>query len=188
MSASDDKNTETPVEQLHDDDLWETFQEDFKEWRLKDFKVVQNQFIIALRNQLRCRGVLVQKGRGYPIARRLYDTVYQKDPLIWTEEEIKEQLISDTTNFDSYIYEKVNLTEDIRIKGLPIMLKGDAKEFYYQSLFPHINNLTNFDEIVNKIKSNFEGAEYQHKILENWQDITLDSFTLESSEKLLTYY
>lgn len=291
MSASNDKNTETPVErhiklqnfiqehinkythpELHDDDLWETFQEDFKDWRLEDFKVVQNQFIIALRNQLRRRGVLVQKGRGYPIAQRLYDTIHQKDPLIWTEEDIKEQLISDTTNFDSRynpnrnnpnlslipektsenkdslqtgqefikkdldkskefrfsqsspnltshireladmtkfyteeekysgsqdrfdfkltifkdICEKVNLPEDKRIKGLPIMLKGDAKKFYYQSLFPHINNLTNFDEVANKIKSNFEGAEYQRTILENWQDITLDSFILKSPEKPLS--
>ncbi|POS84537.1 hypothetical protein EPUL_004867 [Erysiphe pulchra] len=276
---SDNKNTETPVErnfklqnfilehinkythpELHDVDLWETFQEDFKDWRLEDFKVVQTQFIIALRNQLRRRGVLVQKGRGYPIAQTLYDT------------EIKEQLISDTTNFDSRynpnrnnpnlflipektsenndslqtgqefikkdldkskefrfsqlsphltsyikeladmtkfyteeekysgsqerfdfkltifkdICEKVNLPEDKRIKGLPIMLKGDAKKFYYQSLFPHINNLTNFDEIVNKIKSKFEGAEYQRTILENWLGITLDSFTLKSPEKPLS--
>ncbi|RKF96015.1 hypothetical protein GcM1_034002 [Golovinomyces cichoracearum] len=82
------------------------------------------------------------------------------------------------------ICEKVNLPEDKRIKGLPIMLKGDAKKFYYQSLFPHTNNLTNFDEIVNKIKSNLEGAEYQRTILENWQDITLDSFILKHLKNL----
>ncbi|RKF64178.1 hypothetical protein OnM2_020098, partial [Erysiphe neolycopersici] len=39
---------------------------------------------------------------------------------------------------------------------------------------------------LNKIKSNFEGAEYQRTILENWQDITLDSFTLKSPEKPLS--
>ncbi|RKF84200.1 hypothetical protein GcM1_140003, partial [Golovinomyces cichoracearum] len=208
MSASDDKNTETPVERniklqnfiqehinkhthpdLHDDDLWETFQEDFKDWRLEDFKVVQNQFIIALRNQLRRRGVLVQKGRGYPIAQRLYDTISEnKDSLQTRQEFIKKNL--DKFDFKLIIFkdicEQVNLPEDKRIKGLPIMLKGEAKKFYYQSLFPHINNLTNFDEIVNKIKSNFEGAEYQRTILENWQDITLDSFILKSPKKPLS--
>ncbi|RKF79881.1 hypothetical protein GcC1_042023 [Golovinomyces cichoracearum] len=101
MSAYNDKNLETPHEQLNDDDLWEKFQEDFKNWRLEDFKVVPNQFIIALRKLLKRRGVIVQKGRGYPIAQRLYDTIHQKDQLQWTEEEINEKLISDTSNFDS---------------------------------------------------------------------------------------
>ncbi|KAI6248725.1 hypothetical protein HI914_02446, partial [Erysiphe necator] len=77
------------------------------------------------------------------------------------------------------ICERVYLSEDKWVKGLPIMLKGDAKKFYYQSIFPHINSLTDFNTIINKIKSNFEGAEYQRTFLETWKDTTLDSLILK---------
>ncbi|RKF64520.1 hypothetical protein GcM3_131020, partial [Golovinomyces cichoracearum] len=41
--------------ELRDDDLWEIFQDDFKGWKLDDFKSISSQYITGLRNQLRCR-------------------------------------------------------------------------------------------------------------------------------------
>ncbi|RKF84379.1 hypothetical protein GcM1_096004, partial [Golovinomyces cichoracearum] len=51
------------------------------------------------------------------------------------------------------------------IKGLPIMLKGNARIHYYQSLFPHIDETTSFKTV---------------------QDMTLDSSILKSPEKSIS--
>ncbi|RKF58760.1 hypothetical protein GcM3_180016 [Golovinomyces cichoracearum] len=79
--------------ELRDNDLWKIYQD--------DFKVVSSQNITGLRNQLRRRGVLIQKGRGFHIAQKLYETLHQENPLEWSENEIKEQLATDRLLFDS---------------------------------------------------------------------------------------
>ncbi|RKF87932.1 hypothetical protein GcM1_084004 [Golovinomyces cichoracearum] len=84
------------------------------------------------------------------------------------------------------ICERLNLAKDKWVKGLPIMLKGNARIYYYQSLFPHIDETTSFETVVSKIKTNFEGAEYQRTVLETWQDMTLDSSILKSPEKSIS--
>lgn len=267
---------------LHDDDLWEIFRDDFKDWKLEDFKEVTGPLITKLRNQLRRRGVLVLKGQGTSIAQRLLETIQQENPLEWSKDEIEDQLVADKLPFDSRfnpnwnnqnlpplsklsatslttkqnisdkteiiskcdptsqqqlktlgqysaktsdsfirsngreladmaksyfdedkysgsqdrfdfkltifkdICQRINLAEDKWIKGLPIMLKGNARTYYYQSLFPHIDETTSFETIINKIKSNFEGAEYHRTVLETWQDMTLDSSLLKSPEKSIS--
>ncbi|RKF84285.1 hypothetical protein GcM1_125005, partial [Golovinomyces cichoracearum] len=86
---------------LHDDDLWEIYRDDFKDWKLEDFKEVSGPLITKLRNQLRRRGVLVLKGRGTPVAQRLLETIQQENPLEWSKDEIEDQLLADKLPFDS---------------------------------------------------------------------------------------
>ncbi|RKF78038.1 hypothetical protein GcM1_214015 [Golovinomyces cichoracearum] len=81
--------------------------------------------------------------------------------------------------------DRVHLTEDKWVRGFPIILKGEAKIYYYQAIFLNINDLACFDVAVNKIKSNFEGPEYQRTAFEKWQDTILDSTVLNTPEKRL---
>ncbi|RKF58999.1 hypothetical protein OnM2_063054 [Erysiphe neolycopersici] len=53
---------------LHDDDLWEIYRDNFKDWKLEDFKEVSGPLITKLRNQLQRHGVLVLKGLGTSIS------------------------------------------------------------------------------------------------------------------------
>lgn len=82
--------------------------------------------------------------------------------------------------------ERCNLPQDRWIQGLPIMLKGDAEKYYYQSIYPKITDMVPFESIIAKLKVNFEGIEYQRGILQEWQDTSLQKIVQENPQQSIS--
>jgi hypothetical protein len=64
--------------------------------------------------------------------------------------------------------------EDIMANAYPIMLCGLALNYYYSNL----NNITltlSFNQICNAICLYFKGPKYKHRILVQWNSLTLKS-------------
>ena len=70
-----------------DDDLWESFQDDFRGYTEDDFRLVHNNDVRRLRKFLRKRGVWIEKSRT-TIARSLFNALQEEEPTPWTEAEI----------------------------------------------------------------------------------------------------
>ena len=73
---------------LQDDDLWESFRENFKGYTENDFKIPHNVQIRKLRELLRKQGVWVLKDPKVTISRSLFNTLQEETPTPWTEEEV----------------------------------------------------------------------------------------------------
>ena len=91
-----------------DDDLWESFQDDFKKCKL-----VNNNNVRRLRKFLRRRGVWIEKSR-MAIARSLFNALQEEEPTEWMDANIQEYLLKEDA-FDSY---QIN----VRLKKNPITL------------------------------------------------------------------
>ena len=99
-----------------DDDLWESFQDDFKGYTEDDFRLVNNNDVRRLRKFLRKRGVWIEKSRT-TIARSLFNALQEEEPTQWTDADIQEYLLSEGT-LDSH---RINF----RLKKTPITLSPD---------------------------------------------------------------
>lgn len=79
--------------------LWETFQEDFKDFIEEDFKSASSYYLCKLWDHLQKFGIWIPKQERFNIARILYKGLLKKEPTNWTEEELmkfkdKEKFIS----------------------------------------------------------------------------------------------
>ena len=54
-----------------DEDLWDSFRENFNDWTEDHFNKIEKFDLIAFRDFLYQRGVVVRKQSGYPVARAL---------------------------------------------------------------------------------------------------------------------
>lgn len=74
---------------FQDDDLWETFREEFEGFTEEDFRRGTTNFQLRkLRALLRRRGVWVMKDERVTIAKSLYTTLQEDKPTPWTEDEV----------------------------------------------------------------------------------------------------
>jgi hypothetical protein len=86
------KITEYTHYNVHDEDLWEVFKEDFKGFSLIMLKECSQLGIRKLRTLLRMNGVWVRKDRRMTVAESLYNTLQEEDPIEWTMQEIEEHI------------------------------------------------------------------------------------------------
>ena len=77
---------------LRNDDLWETFKEDFEKFTEDKLKSANPTLLRILRNQLRKYGVWINNQRRANVAEALYETLKEEDPVPWTATEIQECL------------------------------------------------------------------------------------------------
>ena len=87
---------------LMNDDLWETFKEDFDSFTETIFKSANQQFIRKLRTHLRKYGVWIKKERQTTVAQALAQTLLEEDMTPWTDTEIREcgeVFVSDRINY-----------------------------------------------------------------------------------------
>jgi hypothetical protein len=86
------KTLEYAYYKFTNDDLWEQFKEDFAGFTEAIFKACNLRNVYNLRTLLRNQGVWVAGDRRITIAQSLYNTVYEEDPVEWSEEEILEHI------------------------------------------------------------------------------------------------
>jgi len=77
------------------------------------------------------------------------------------------------------LYNRVNIPQEAKIKGFPIMLYGIALDFYYRNKATY----TTFNGIYNAIRNHFEGLEYKRGVLTKWNAITLKIVIIKSEGK-----
>jgi hypothetical protein len=77
---------------FQDDELWELYKEDFKDFTIAIFKDCNQPGIRKLRAMLRMYGVWVRKDRRKTVAESLYNTLQEDEPTEWTAQEIEEHL------------------------------------------------------------------------------------------------
>ena len=74
-----------------DTDLWELFQDDFKDFTIKEFNSLGLKITQDLRKSLWSRGVYVAKNtKGLTIAKTLLDTATEEEQHEWLDDEIRE--------------------------------------------------------------------------------------------------
>jgi hypothetical protein len=74
-----------------DKDLWDLFQEDFKDFTLAILSSIRTQYLQSLRNHLRGRGVYVAPNtKRTTIAQTLFDVIAEEEQHEWTDNEIQE--------------------------------------------------------------------------------------------------
>ena len=74
---------------------------------------------------------------------------------------------------------KVNIPQEVKIKGFLIMLYSITLNFYYRNKAIYII----FNGICNVIHNYFKGLEYKHRILIKWNTITLKIVIIKSEGK-----
>jgi hypothetical protein len=74
-----------------DKDLWDLFQEDFKNFTLATLTSIRTQYLQNLRSFLRGRGVYVApNSKRTTIAQTLFDVIVEEEQHEWTDDEIRE--------------------------------------------------------------------------------------------------
>ena len=73
---------------VQDDDLWESFRENFEGHTEDDFKIPSNTQIRKFRELLRKQGVWVLKNPKVSVAKSLFNTLQEEIPTRWTEDEV----------------------------------------------------------------------------------------------------
>ncbi len=111
------KINEWEKDNLIDEDLWNQYLNDFDEWTEKDFKSdVSHALLRRLRDTLRRREVWVSRDEKITIEKALYNTLQEKTPPRWTEEEVLRYLPHE--NFISIII-KIHLKTNFGRKPPP---------------------------------------------------------------------
>jgi len=77
------------------------------------------------------------------------------------------------------LYNRVNIPQEAKIKGFPIMLRGITLNFYYKNKVTY----TTFNSICNAIRNYFKGPEYKRGILAKWNAITLKTVIMKNEGK-----
>jgi len=77
------------------------------------------------------------------------------------------------------LYNRVDIPQEVKIKGFPIMLYGIALNFYYRNKATY----TTFNGIYNAICNHFKGLEYKRGVLIKWNAITLKTVMIKSKGK-----
>ena len=78
-----------------DEELWQEVRESFEDWTLEIFQEATRSLLRDFRTYLVSHGVWVKKqAGGASYAKVLYETATEKEQHVWTEEEIKEQIMS----------------------------------------------------------------------------------------------
>lgn len=95
-----------------DYDLWETFQEDFSNFTLDDFKRIEKDAKKDLRNYLRTSGIYVSKN-GH-IAPALMAVLQQKEPTPWSIDDVLE-CMRKGERFDSVIIDNLLQTHRVAL-------------------------------------------------------------------------
>jgi hypothetical protein len=86
------KDLEFQYHDFQDDDLWEAFKDDFKDFTLQNLKTCDRNSLRSFKGMLRQRGVWVQDDRTISTAEALYNTLQEKEPSQWPEADIKDHL------------------------------------------------------------------------------------------------
>jgi hypothetical protein len=74
-----------------DKDLWDLFQEDFKDFTLATLSSIRTQYVQNLRSHLRSRGVYVAPNtKRTTIGQTLFDVIAEEEQHKWTDDEIQE--------------------------------------------------------------------------------------------------
>jgi hypothetical protein len=74
-----------------DKDLWDLFQDDFKNFTLATLTSIRVCYLQSLRNHLRGRGVYVApNSKRTTIAQTLFDVIAEEEQHEWTDDEIQE--------------------------------------------------------------------------------------------------
>ena len=74
---------------------------------------------------------------------------------------------------------RVNILQEVKIKGFLIMLYGITLNFYYRNKAIY----TTFNSICNAIYNYFKGPEYKCRILTKWNIITFKTVIIKSEGK-----
>ena len=82
------------------------------------------------------------------------------------------------TIFNNF-YNRVNILQEIKIKGFLIILYSITLNFYYKNKVIYIT----FNNIYNAIYNHFKRLEYKHKVLIKWNTITLKIVIIKSKDK-----
>ncbi len=92
---------------LLDNDLWDSFRDEFAEWTDEDFKLATITCQKKFRAYLRSRGVWVMKHERKTIAKSLHDVLQKETETPWIEEEIKRCMLTEhfTSNVINYLIE-----------------------------------------------------------------------------------
>jgi hypothetical protein len=99
-----------------DSDLWDLFQDDFKDFDKSVFTQVARRHLQELRTCLRVRGVFVPKNsKNKTIPQTLYNTAQEEEQHEWTEEDINELL----QDFDVTTVRSVRLTRRLQKVQIP---------------------------------------------------------------------
>ena len=70
---------------------------------------------------------------------------------------------------------RANVRPDQYVLAASIMLKKSALQYYFMAFDPHLTSSSTFDEIVTKLRNNFEGSEHKQMIFQMWGNTTLKS-------------
>jgi hypothetical protein len=104
-----------------DSDLWDLFQDDFKDFDKSVFTRVARRHLQELRTCLRIRGVFVPKNsKNKTIPQTLYDTAQEEEQHEWIEEDINELL----QDFDATSIRSVRLTRKLQNTPTTTLLPG----------------------------------------------------------------
>jgi len=74
---------------------------------------------------------------------------------------------------------RVDIPQEAKIKGFPMMLRGIALDFYYENKATY----TTFNDICNAVRNHFKGLEYKRGVLIKWNAITLKTVIMKNKSK-----
>ncbi|KAK2035926.1 hypothetical protein LZ31DRAFT_601699 [Colletotrichum somersetense] len=70
-------------------EVWSRAQEDFFDWSIDDFELLHRDVVNKLRDCLVERGVWIDRRKNASIARRIYETTYKEERVVWNDEMIE---------------------------------------------------------------------------------------------------
>ena len=73
-----------------------------------------------------------------------------------------------------YLYSRANISQEVKVKAYPIILRGLALDHYYTNL-KNITITLSFNQICDATCHYFKGPKYRRGILGQWNSITLRS-------------
>jgi hypothetical protein len=77
------------------------------------------------------------------------------------------------------LYNRVNIPQEVKIKGFLIILHSIALDFYYKNKATYVT----FNSIYNAIRNHFKGLEYKRRVLIKWNTITLKTVMIKNKGK-----
>ena len=81
-------------------------------------------------------------------------------------------------------YNRVNIPQEVKIKGFLIMLYSITLNFYYKNKATYIT----FNSICNAIYNHFKGLEYKRGVLIKWNTIIFKTVMIKSKGKSIKDY
>jgi hypothetical protein len=79
------------------------------------------------------------------------------------------------------IYDRVDVSESVKLKAFLIMLKDLALDYYYSNMSTDVSII--FDEVCFSMRNYFEDVEYRQSILFKWNKLILRSMMTSNENK-----